>query len=92
MKMRLIDADKLLDLIATENQRCITSTGHELTVKIINDFIKCQPTAYDVDKVVDQLKSKKFTEQETILCDVHQGFNSGVEFSIEIAKAGGVNE
>ena len=50
-----------------------------------------QPTAYDVDKVVAELERKKFIEQETILSDVHQGFNAGLSMAIQIVKGGGVN-
>lgn len=79
--MRLIDADELLDLIDTENQRCIVSTGHELTVKIIRDFIKHQPTVYNVNSVVEEIKElsiREFGEIKTY--DV-----------IKIIQAGGIN-
>ena len=56
---RLIDADVLINLLLTENQRCITSTGHELSVNMINSFIKNQPTAFDTEKVVEQLEEDK---------------------------------
>ena len=53
--------------------------------------IEEQPTAYDVDKVVTELERKKFIEQETILSDVHQGFNAGLSMAIQIVKGGGVD-
>lgn len=53
--------------------------------------IEEQPTAYDVDKVVAELERKKFIEQETILSDVHQGFNAGLSMAIQIVKGGGVD-
>lgn len=53
---RLIDADKLIGVLLTENQRCITSTGHELTMNMIVSFVNNQPTAYDVEKVVEEIE------------------------------------
>ncbi len=57
----------------------------------VAEMLKNIPTAYDVDKVVEKLKRGKFTEQETILSDTHQGFNGGIEFSIKTVKEGGIN-
>ena len=49
-----------------------------------------QPTAFDVDKVISELKRDKFVESECILSDVHQGYNAGLSRAIEIVKGGGV--
>lgn len=49
-----------------------------------------QPTSFDVDKVVGELKRDKFIESECILSDVHQGYNAGLNRAIEIIKGGGV--
>nr|DAG65052.1 MAG TPA: hypothetical protein [Bacteriophage sp.] len=46
---------------------------------------------YDPDKVVAELERKKFIEQETILSDIHQGFNAGLSAAIQIVKGGGVD-
>ena len=51
-----------------------------------------QPTAYDVNKVVEQLRKDKFIDSETVLSDVHQGYNAGLSRAIEIVKAGGIGE
>lgn len=87
--MRLIDADLL-----KKNCKC---TGE------IEDYFKCvslselakvidnQPTAFDVDKVVGELKRDKFIESECILSDVHQGYNAGLSRAIEIVEGGGVD-
>ena len=77
--MRLIDAD----ILNFENQHYNKSQ-----MKAILDFIDNQPTAYDVNKVVKQLKERS------------KEFNSGLrlhgkpenmrtEEAIEIVKAGG---
>lgn len=52
----LISRSEVIDTILTENQRCITSTGHEMSISMICDFILNQPTAYDVDAVVAELE------------------------------------
>ena len=54
-------------------------------------YFKEQPTAYDVDKVVSEMEKDKFIDCETILSDIHQGFNAGLSRAIEIGKGGGVN-
>lgn len=53
--MRLIDADKLKEAINSS-----LNTGKEtFSTEIIREAIDEQPTAFDVDKVVKQLKKKK---------------------------------
>lgn len=78
--MRLIDADNL----NFKEQKYNKSQ-----IKAILDFIDNQPTAYDVNKVVNQMEKDKFIDCETILSDVHQGYNAGLSRAIEIVKAGG---
>lgn len=77
--MRLIDADNL----NFKGQKYNKSQ-----IKAILDFIDKQPTAYDVNKVVNQMEKDKFIDCETILSDVHQGYNAGLSRAIEIVKAG----
>lgn len=84
--MRLIDADKLLELIKEQKEREIggytkgINAGLNITKSIINDETQT-PTVYDVDKVVEQLgKDGKNTD----VCIRKKR-------AIEIVKAGGVN-
>lgn len=77
--MRLIDADNL----NFKGQKYNKSQ-----IKAILDFIDKQPTAYDVNKVVNQMEKDKFIDCETILSDVHQGYNAGLSRAIEIVKEG----
>lgn len=87
--MRLIDADTLikdLSYLYTKNHIPIDMKAKEVLTTVMQ-----QPTAYDVDKVVAELKRKKFIEEETILSDVHQGFNAGLSIAIQIVKGGGVD-
>ncbi len=97
--MRLIDADaensKLLDFIVahdTEIQYAIEHKDREMLEDVFSEYFKEQKTAYDVEKVTKRLKQEKFAEQETILSDIHQGFNAGIEFAIKAVKVGGANE
>ena len=46
-------------------------------------------TSY-VNKVINQMEKDKFIDCETILSDVHQGYNAGLSRAIEIVKAGGL--
>lgn len=84
--MRLIDADKL------KKDTLLQNILGEPMRKIIDRYIHIvdsQPTAFDVDKVVGELKRDKFIESECILSDVHQGYNAGLSRAIEIVKGGG---
>lgn len=76
--MRLIDADEIIDSLG----------GSDMDFAI-GAVIDEQPTAFDVDKVISELKRDKFIESECILSDVHQGYNAGLNRAIEIVKGGG---
>lgn len=82
---RLIDADDLIEYIK------IWDIGNSISSDQ-KEFIDCvnkQLTAFDVDKVINELKRDKFIESECILSDVHQGYNAGLSRAIEIVKGGG---
>lgn len=74
---RLIDADKIID-----------SLGNSDMDFAIGAVIDEQPTVFDVDKIISELKRDKFVESECILSDVHQGYNAGLNRAIEIVKGG----
>ena len=85
--MRLIDADKI-----DFNEVFVgASKFAEDTRQAGKMLIDAQPTAYDVDKVVEQLGKKQNnkgfggTLQEMF-------YDSGLDAAIEIVKGGGVNE
>ena len=85
--MRLIDADKL------KKDMLLKNILGEPMQKIIDRYIHIvdeQPTAFDLDKAISELKRDKFVESECILSDVHQGYNAGLSRAIEIVKGGGV--
>lgn len=83
---RLIDADKI-----DFNEVFVgTSEFAQDTRNAAQMLIDNQPTAFDVDKVISELKRDKFIESECILSDVHQGYNAGLSRAVEIVKGGGV--
>jgi hypothetical protein len=87
--VRPIDADKVLGVLRELDAHSFSGTIH---IKNAMHLINEQPTVYDVDKVVEQLRKDKFIDCETVLSDVHQGYNAGLSRAIDIVKAGGKNE
>ena len=86
--MRLIDADKLKEAI--EEEKDDNDYMCRLCLESIKEIIDEQPTAFDVDKVINELKRDKFIESECVLSDIHQGYNAGLNRAIEIVKGSGV--
>ena len=92
--MRLIDADKLIEDLKeyAENIKNIRDDGKcFLTEENVLSIIKEQPTAYDVDKVVEQIddcQSYYVGRSNSIYkkCTVE------LEKVLEIVKAGGRDE
>lgn len=92
--MRLIDADLLLPQIGNrydEKKNIVPDNLAEGFVQM-EKLIKEQPTAYDVDKVVEKLKSEK----KVISCvdnefqrGTKNGNNYALSMAIEIVKRGG---
>lgn len=89
--MRLIDADKLLELIKDQKEREIgayakgINAGLNIIKSIINDETQT-PTIYDVDKVVEQLNN----EFMVVKTDDELMWNRALDRAIEIVKAGGI--
>ena len=82
MGMRLIDADKIID-----------SLGNSDMDFAIGAVIDEQPTAFDVDEVVQQLETKKTRATELKKKYISEYFNGeadAFEFAIKIVKGGGV--
>lgn len=82
--MRLIDADKLENVDFSD---CIDS------MEIMN-VIDEQPTAYDVDKVVEQLESELARWQDSgdaYNDEKEKGVATGFRKAIEIVKGGGID-
>lgn len=86
--MKLIDVDKLIDDFKNElekvdfeklsdNDKLVISTS----AIALKDFVKRQPIAYNIDKVVEELEFE--------LGQYDKGLT---EMAIEIAKRGGVDD
>ena len=102
--MRLIDADKLLELIKDQKEREIgayakgINAGLNIVKSIINDETQT-PTAYDVDKVVEQLKNKAIPvedEDEHVMSEsnIHETYEIkmvALSDAIEIVKVGEID-
>lgn len=89
--MRLIDADAFIE--------CLGLNGENIgEIVTIEDFDR-QPTSYDVDKVVERLKSElSFSEKEKERCAEEsplqfyeaKGYTRGTAVALEIVKSGGI--
>lgn len=78
--MRLIDADKLNFLEQHYNKS---------QMKAILDFLDAQPTAYDVDKVVERLK-RCYGIVRSTSTDYAEGLKDAYERAIGIVEGGGM--
>lgn len=97
--MRLIDADKLKEAINSS-----LNTGREtFSPEIIYEAVDEQPTAFDVDKVVEQLediKRKKYRACQDVICEdckysedcceCDESDKLALDMAVEIVKGGGV--
>ena len=79
--MRLIDADALKKQI-----HCAYSDDLEILEKI-----DAQPTAYDLDKVLEQLKKDSYTETQNDMDPFDPSEVVNLESAIEIVEGGGVD-
>lgn len=97
--MRLIDADLLMENLGFKN----TEEEREENVgEIITwEDVDSQPTAFDVEKVIEQLnKELELADEEKRRCTIEnilqfdeaKGYARGMVCAIEIVKRGGVNE
>lgn len=87
--MRLIDADLLV-----ENCKCTGKFEDNFKSVSLSDLrrvIGKQQTAYDVDKVVEQLEKLKDTEQDDSIAEKisTRNWNKAIQNAISIVKKGG---
>lgn len=87
--MRLIDADDLIEYIKIwEIGNSISSDQKEFI-----DCVNKQPTAFDVDEVVEQLETRKTRAavlQKKYTSEYFEGEADAFEFAIKIVKEGGI--
>lgn len=79
---RLIDADEIIDSLG----------GSDMDFAI-GAVIDKQPTAFDLDKVVEQLETRKTRAaalQKKYASEYFEGETDAFEFAIKIVKDGGV--
>ena len=84
----LISRSKVISVLEQLEEHSLTGKMYiSNAIYLLNN----QPTAYDIDKVIDDLiakcESAKFADDdETVLSDIHQGVNSGLSMAIHFAK------
>ena len=86
--MRLIDADALLKHFETIQEQ---ENAIGLDFVAITDEIKEQPTAYDPDKVVEQLENERKFWENAYNRNLGKEKARSYEHAIEIVKGGGVD-
>lgn len=62
--------------------------GYLSGLAVVREEIIRNPAVYNLDALVKRLEKEKFIQQETVLSDVHQGYNAGLSRAIEILKKG----
>lgn len=77
--MRLIDADDLIKYIPTEEHGAIVA-------------VKCCPTAYDVDSVIEELETNEEFYRDMDDDFYYEGMHHAFIDAIDIVRRGGVNE
>lgn len=92
--MRLIDVDK----ITSGEIAKYLGRGYEFCAPDIEDMLREQPTAFDVEKVIEQLnKELELADEEKRRCTIEnmlqfdevKGYARGMSCAIEIVKRGG---
>ena len=89
--MRLIDADHLLFLLnsAIELRKKLHRNTSDLDMMV--DAVNDEPTAYDSDKVVEQLENERKFWENAYDSNLGKEKARSYEHAIEIVKGGGVN-
>lgn len=94
--MRLIDADKLMEDIIKICKCQPYLEGMQSEIVYIQDVVDEQPTAFNVDKVVEQLEKSHFHTDATFDGDGYCNDDSeevvNLNEAIEIIKRGGIDE
>lgn len=89
--MRLIDAEALKEYCMHASKS--DDDFRRVSLATLASVIDAQPTAYEPDKVVEQLEDRKSLMLETLKiseADIDRGRIYGMDKAIEIMKGGGV--
>lgn len=90
---RMIDEGELIKVLeerATNEAICGYMTAYDVTNSII-DEVKEQPTAYDPDKVVEQLEDYSMWK-ELMIYELTYREREIIKKAIELVKGGGVDD
>lgn len=89
--MRLIDADHLLFLLnsAIELRKKLHRNTSDLDMMV--DAVNDEPTAYDPDKIVEQLENERKFWENAYNRNLGKEKARSYEHAIEIVKGGGIN-
>ena len=85
---RLIDADELIKYIKIWEIGTSISSDQKEFIDCVNE----QPTAFDVDKIIEQLETRKTKAaalQKKYTSEYFEGETDAFEFAIKIVKEGG---
>ncbi len=92
--MRLIDADELLKYMEITEIRQyideINKGNDNYSSTVLYEYIKDIPTAYDVEKVVEQLEEKRNKMYRADRSLMSARTNISIDKAIEIIKSGGI--
>lgn len=98
--MRLIDANKIKQSVTNEMLMAELNSSIYCTLECVVTDIDSQPTAYDVDKVVEKLQTelsladkekKRCTRENPLQFDTGNGYAYGISVALDIIKSGGVS-
>ena len=92
--MRLLDADELLKYMEITEIRQyideINKGNDNYSSTVLYEYIKDIPTAYDVEKVVEQLEEKRNKMYRADRSLMSARTNISIDKAIEIIKSGGI--
>lgn len=90
--MRLIEADELMDFISEHIKQIQYAIEHK-DMEILESLIKQIPTAYNIDRVVEELKNEKkfWSDANAHNKEIGEQKARSYEHAIEIVKGGGID-
>lgn len=91
--MRLIDADELVKFL----KGCTMSNGTLINTNTMLSVIDKMPTAYDVEKVVEELETLRIDKCNyfgvlNVVAEKYDRANEMLDNAIDIVRKGGVDE
>lgn len=83
---RLVDVDDIIKKIQVEIKKSEYSALLLQVVNLFVEMLEAQPTAYDIEKVVEQLE-----ELPLHYCEAYWGESIDLERAIDVVRKGGVD-